>query len=326
MIGLKNEFFSKTRKFKIMIICKLMKKAMCLLILLFSTMLSQGQQDPMYTQYIFNMQTINPAYAGTWQTIGFLAISRLQWVGIQGHPSTQTFSVQTPFKSKNVGLGLNIVHDKIGMENRMLFNVDYSYRLSLGEKTSLRFGIKGGFTNYSNPLPFYTVYDPGDPNFMTDVQNKFMPNVGVGAFLSSERAYLGVSVPKLVETKFNLNSSENFTLTDYRQFYVSGGLVFDISRGIKFKPTFISKIVEGAPFQYDVSANFLFGEKFWLGAMYRSGDAVGVIAQWIFQNRFRIGYSADFTTTDVRKYHKGVHEIMVSYEIDWRKFISPRYF
>jgi type IX secretion system PorP/SprF family membrane protein len=272
------------------------------------------------------MQTINPAYAGTWQTIGFMAISRLQWVGIDGHPSTQTFSIQTPFSSENVGVGMNIVHDKIGMENRMLFNLDYSYRISMGDHTSLRFGIKGGFTNYSNPLPFYTTYDPGDPNFMTDVHNKFMPNVGVGAFLSSERAYLGVSVPRLVESKFNVSSSENFTLTDYRQLYASGGLVFNLSRDIKFKPTFISKIVEEAPFQYDVSANFLFAEKFWLGAMYRSGDAVGVIAQWIFQNRFRIGYSADFTTTEVRKYHKGVHEIMLSYEIDWHRFISPRYF
>jgi len=309
-----------------MTIGRFIKKAFGLLIILTASLISSGQQDPMYTQYIFNMQTINPAYTGTWQTIGFLAISRLQWVGIEGHPSTQTFSLQSPFKSENVGLGMNVVHDKIGMENRILFNLDYSYRLSIGEKTSLRFGIKGGFTNYSNPLPFYTVYDPGDPNFMTDVHNKFMPSFGIGAFLSSERAYFGVSVPKLVESKFNVTSSDNYTITDYRQLYTSGGLVFDLTRNIKFKPTFITKLVEQAPFQYDLSANFLFAEKFWLGAMYRSGDAVGVIAQWIFQNRFRIGYSADFTTTDVRKYHKGVHEIMVSYEVDWRKFISPRYF
>ena len=309
-----------------MIIKRIIKRTVILLMALSAYLTSVGQQDPMYTQYIFNMQTINPAYAGTWQTVGFLAISRLQWLGIEGHPSTQTFSMQTPFKSENVGIGFNIVHDKIGLENRLLFNIDYSYRLSLSENTSLRFGIKGGFTNYSNPLPFYTTYDNSDPNFMSEVKNKLMPNVGVGAFLSSTRAYLGVSVPKLVESKFNVTSSENFTVTDFRQFYVSGGLVFDLSGDIKFKPTFLTKLVEGAPFQYDISANFLICEKFWLGAMYRSGDAVGVIAQWIFQNRFRIGYSADFTTTDVRNYHKGVHEIMVSYEIDWQKFISPRYF
>lgn len=309
-----------------MIIKRVIKKGLSLLMMMSLYLISAGQQDPMYTQYIFNMQTINPAYTGTWQTVGFLAISRLQWIGIEGHPSTQTFSIQTPFKSENVGLGLNVVHDQIGMEDRMLFNLDYSYRLGLSEKTSLRFGIKGGFTNYSNPLPFYTIYDQGDPNFMNDVKNRFMPNVGLGAFLSSDRAYLGVSVPKLVQSRFNVNSTENFTITDYRQLYASGGLVFNLSTDVKFKPTFMSKLVEGAPFQYDLSANFLLREKFWLGAMYRSGDAVGVIAQWIFQNRFRVGYSADFTTTDVRNYHKGVHEVMVSYELDWHKFISPRYF
>lgn len=295
-------------------------------ILLFSSLFVSGQQDPMYTQYIFNMQTINPAYAGTWQTIGFTALTRLQWVGIQGAPTTQTFSLQTPFRSENVGLGLNIVHDVIGMEKRLLFNIDYSYRLSLSDNTSLRFGIKGGFTNYSNPLGLYTTYVQGDPNFQGEINNRFMPNVGVGAFIYSTRAYLGISVPKLVEAKFKDTQNNFTTLTELRQIYAAGGLVFDLSNEIKFKPTFIAITAEGLPFQYDLSANFLFGEKLWLGGMYRSGDAVGAVVQWIFQNRFRIGYSVDFTTTDVRKYQKGVHEIMISYEIDWHKFISPRYF
>lgn len=307
-------------------ILRTIRKAVSVLIILTGSLFTKGQQDPMYTQYIFNMQTINPAYAGTWQTIGFTALTRLQWVGIDGAPTTQTFSLQTPFRSENVGLGLNIVHDKIGMEKRLLFNIDYSYRVSLSDKTSLRFGIKGGFTNYSNPLGLYTTYVPGDPNFQGEIDNRFMPNVGVGLFLYSNRSYLGISVPKLVEAKFK-NTQNNFTtLTELRQIYAAGGLVFDLSNDIKFKPTFIAIVAEGIPFQYDLSANFLFNEKLWLGAMYRSGDAVGVVVQWIFQNRFRIGYSADFTTTDVRKYQRGVHEIMISYEIDWHKFISPRYF
>ena len=222
--------------------------------------------------------------------------------------------------------GLNIVHDKIGMEDRLLFNIDYSYRVSLSDNTSLRFGIKGGFTNYSNPLGLYTTYIPGDPNFQGAIDNKFMPNVGVGLFLSSSRAYLGISVPKLVEARFKNTQNEYTTLTELRQIYAAGGLVFDLTNDIKFRPTFIAISAQGIPFQYDLSANFLFNEKLWLGAMYRSGDAVGVVVQWIFQNRFRIGYSADFTTTDIRKYQRGVHEIMVSYEIDWHKFISPRYF
>lgn len=305
---------------------KSIRKAVSVLLILSSSLFVNGQQDPMYTQYIFNMQTINPAYAGTWQTIGFTALTRLQWVGIEGAPTTQTFSIQTPFKSENVGLGLNIVHDKIGMEKRLLFNVDYSYRVSLSDNTSLRFGIKGGFTNYSNPLGLYTTYIPGDPNFQGEVNNKFMPNVGIGLFMYSNRSYLGVSVPKLVEAKFKDTQNNYTTLTELRQIYAAGGLVFDLSNDVKFKPTFIAVVADGIPFQYDLSANFLFNEKLWLGGMYRSGDAIGVVIQWIFQNRFRVGYSADFSTTDVRKYQRGVHEIMISYEIDWHKFISPRYF
>ncbi len=297
-------------------------------ILALGTLAGFAQQEPMYTQYVFNMQTVNPGYVGTWQTIGFLALTRHQWVGIEGNPSTQTFSMQTPFRSENVGLGLNIVHDKIGLEKRLLFNVDYSYRLSVSRESSLRLGIKAGFTNYSNPLGLYTTYpgDVSDPNFEGSVENKFMPNVGVGAFLSSDRYYVGLSVPKLVETTFRNTENDYTVLQEMRQYFLIGGVVFDLSRQVKFKPTVFTRVVEGAPVQYDISANFLFNEKFWVGAMYRSGDAVVVIAQWIYNDRFRIGYATDFTITDLRNYHNGTHEIMVSYEIDWKKFVSPRYF
>lgn len=315
-----------TEPILIMNIDKRFRNIVLSLIGLLGSFTSYSQSDPMYTQYYFNMQTINPAYAGTWQTMGFMALTRLQWLGVQGHPKTQTFSVQAPFRTENMGLGMNIVNDKIGLERRLFVNLDYSYRLTIKENTFLRFGIKGGFTNYSNPLPFYKTYDPNDPNYMLEIKNRFMPNVGVGAFLSNTHSYFGLSVPKLIEAKFNNTSNDNYTVTDYRQIYASGGWVFDLSGDVKFKPTVLAKIVEGAPLQCDLSANILLKEKFWLGTMYRSGDAVGVMAQWIFQNNFRIGYTIDFTTSTIRKYHKGVHEIMVSYEIKWNDDILPRYF
>ena len=297
-------------------------------VMMLSVLAARAQQEPMYTQYIFNMQTVNPAYAGTWQTIGFLALTRHQWVGIEGNPSTQTFSMQTPFRSENVGVGLNIVHDRIGLEKRLMFNADYSYRLSVSRKSSLRLGIKAGFTNYSNPLGLYTTYpgDVSDPNFQGEVNNRFMPNVGVGAFLSSDRYYVGISAPKLVETTFKNTENDFTTLQEMRQYFLIGGVVFDMSRHVKFKPTVFTRAVQGAPIQYDISANFLFNEKFWLGAMYRSGDAVGVVAQWIYNDRFRISYATDFTITDLNNYQSGTHEIMVSYEIDWKRYVSPRYF
>lgn len=305
------------------------RKAFLALLIVGGPLYSFGQQDPMYTQYIFNLQTVNPAYAGSWQTLGFMALTRNQWVGITGHPTTQTFSFQTPFTSQNVGVGFDVVIDKLGSERRLMFNLDYSYRINLNYNTSLRFGLKGGFTNYNNDLNSYQTVDGApDPVLMGVVENKFMPNIGTGLFLSSPKYYLSLSLPRLIQNSFKENAGNFSKLSEIRELYFAGGLVLSLSDNIKFKPTFMTKAVVGSPFQYDISANFLLAEKFWIGAMYRSGDAFGAIAQWIINNKFRIGYAADFTLTDMRHYHQGVHEVMISYEIAFtrRVYTSPRYF
>ena len=118
---------------------KIIKKIILALLMVLGTLLSKGQQDPMYTQYIFNLQTVNPAYVGYWQTTGVTLLTRDQWVGLNGHPTTQTFSFQTPLRNENVGIGFNVVIDKVGLEKRLLVNLDYSYQIHLSENTSLRF-------------------------------------------------------------------------------------------------------------------------------------------------------------------------------------------
>lgn len=298
------------------------------MLMMMGTLFSKGQQDPMYTQYIFNLQTINPAYVGYWQTTGITLLSRNQWVGLNGHPTTQTFSFQTPLRSQNVGIGLNVVLDKVGLEKRLLMNVDYSYQVFLSDNTSLRFGLKGGFTNYSNNLTEYVQIDPNDPTFQVNIDNKFMPNLGVGLFLSSEKYYLSLSLPKILENKYKSNVNNFSTKSEVRHLFFAGGLLFDLSEQVKFKPSFMTKSVMGSPFEYDISANFLLAERLWIGGMYRSGDSFGAIAQWIFSKKLRFGYAYDFTTTDLRNYHNGVHEVMISYEFVYskRRTISPRYF
>jgi len=307
-----------------------LRKAVLALLILSGPLYSIGQQDPMYTQYIFNLQTINPAYVGSWQTMGFLALSRHQWVGFTGHPTTQTFSFQTPLSTQNVGIGFDVVHDKLGPEQRIMVNIDYSYRIMLDDIVSLRFGLKGGFTNYNNDLSSLQPYSDGnpDPALSGVIENKFMPNVGFGMFLSSPKYYLSLSLPRLIQNSFQENSGNFSKMSEVRQFYFAGGIVFNLSENIKFKPTFMTKAIVGVPFQYDISANFLLAEKFWIGGMYRSGDAIGAIAQWIINSRFRIGYAADFPYTDLGSYQKGVHEVMISYEIAFtkRRYVSPRYF
>jgi len=207
-------------------------------------------------------------------------------------------------------------------------NIDYSYQVFLSENTSLRFGLKGGFTNYSNNLTEYVQIDPNDPTFQVNIDNKFMPNLGVGLFLSSEKYYLSLSLPKILENKYKSNVNNFSTKSEVRHLFFAGGLLFDLSEHVKFKPSFMTKSVMGSPFEYDLSANLLLAERLWIGGMYRSGDSFGAIAQWIFSKKLRFGYAYDFTTTDLRNYHNGVHEVMISYEFVYskRRTISPRYF
>lgn len=307
-------------------------KGFGILLLVVAGLTSNAQQDPMYTQYMFNTQTINPAYAGTWESVGFMVLGRHQWTGIDGAPETYTFSFQSPLRNEKVALGLNAISDKIGREKRFSLFADYSYMLRVSEKSNLRLGLKGGFTNYSNNLQDYQLIDGNDPLFQGSIDNKFMPNFGIGAFLYSQRYYVGLSVPKVIHNSFQDNVN-NFTVEgEFRHYFLIAGAVFDLGENIKFKPTFLTKAnftgKTGAPAQVDLTANFLIKEKFWLGAMYRTGDAYGFIAQWIIDRKLRIGYAIDFTTTNLRSNHNGTHEILVSFETKFLKELvtSPRYF
>jgi type IX secretion system PorP/SprF family membrane protein len=291
--------------------------------------LAKAQQEPLFTQYYFNTQTINPAYAGSWDNLGFMVLGRHQWVGMEGAPTTYTFSFQTPTKFENVALGLNIMSDRAGFEKRLMLNADYSYRLRVNRKTSLRLGIKAGVTSYSNNFAEYTGYpgDPVDPAFMSEADIRFMPNFGIGAYLSTTEYYLGLSMPKILNTDFRQNYNNYSTWAEIRHLFLTGGMVFELSDDVKLKPTFLSRFVWGAQPVVDLSANFLLRDRIWLGANWRTGDSFGLIAQWIFDNQLRIGYGVDFATNRLRAVHSGTHEVMVSYEIGIkRRWSSPRMF
>jgi type IX secretion system PorP/SprF family membrane protein len=301
-----------------------------ILFFLLTTKIVFGQQDPMFTQYMFNTQTINPAYAGSWNSVGFMALSRMQWVGIKGAPSTQTFSFQMPIYKEKMGIGLNLINDKVGLEKRFGIFADYSYKINFGGLTNLRMGIKGGFFNYSNNLTDYVLYpdNQSDPLFQSNIEHKFLPNVGVGLFLENPVYYIGVSIPKVVNSQYESNGN-NFSVTgEIRSFFLIAGYVHDLTRDIKFKPTMLIKATVGAPIEADLSANFLLKDKFWMGAMYRSGDSFGIIAQWIIDKNLRLGYAFDFSTSNLQAYHHNTHEVMISYELKIikKQITSPRFF
>ena len=306
-----------------------MIKGLVILALTVTAKISIAQQDPMYTQYSFNTQTFNPAYAGTWESMGFQVLGRYQWVGMAGAPTTYTFSMQTPMRNENAALGVDLINDRIGREQRLSLFGDYSYRLRMGANTYLRLGLKFGVTNYNNILSNYLQNDENGRDPMADgaVDIRYMPNFGVGTFLYSKDWYVGFSVPQILNNAFKNDVANYTTSAELRHFYLIAGYVFDLSENLKLKPTFLTKATMGAPVEFDITANLLIRDRIWLGAMYRTGDSYGFIAQWIFDKKLRIGYGIDFTTTRLQSFNGGTHEIMVSYELGLRrKWSTPRMF
>lgn len=300
---------------------------------------SYAQQDPMYTQYMFNMLGVNPAYAGSRNVLSVTGLYRNQWLGIDGAPVTQTLSVDFPVSNKRIGLGVTLVNDKIGIQKNLNAYLSYSYRLRLG-KGVLSLGLQAGANNYSanfNPVMTNSLYNGGngggtqDPAFQQNF-TKTLPNVGAGLYYSTDKFFLSLSAPKILQYSLSTAvtgiSSANNIARQYRHFFLSSGFVLPLSENVKLKPSFLLKAVEGAPLELDINANLWFGGKFGIGASYRTGDSVDGMLEFQLTPQFRLGYAYDFTLTRLGKHTTGSHEILVRYETGYgkRKVISPRYF
>lgn len=291
-----------------------------------------AQQDPQFTQYMFNLLAINPAYAGSAERVSLKALSRHQWVGFEGAPETQTLTIHTPAFRESLGLGGTILRDTHGPITQYTFMADIAYRIFMGN-SKLAFGIKGGLNMLQGRYADLNPYTLGDPMFQQNVNSKLDPQFGFGIMWYSDRHYFGVSTPRIVRTEFFQTDSLEFITDRFDRgqkphYFITGGYVFDLGLYHKFKPTFLLKAVGGAPLSFDLSANFLFYEKFWLGAMYRNGDAVGALAQYHITSDLTIGYAYDYTLTPLRNYSGGSHEIMLGLEFGRavKGIRSPRYF
>ena len=302
-------------------IMKTLKKTCAIALFLFAN-LAIGQQLPQFTQYMYNTISVNPAYAGSRETLNVTALHRNQWAGLEGNPTTSTLSVHTPLKNKKIGLGLSYIGDQLGFEKTNYVYADFSYSVPVSEKIKLSLGLKGGFTNYRLDNPDIT-----DPFFNSNF-NSWNPNFGAGANIGSNRWYVGASAPRIFNT--DLNEGE-FVALERNSYYAIGGVVLDVSEKVKFKPTMIAKFTNGAPATYDVTASFLFNDKFWLGASYRFNDAsnFGAMMDYQVARDFRIGYAYDLPTSTIRPYTGGTHEIILIFEV-FKKVMgpvkSPRYF
>ena len=285
-----------------------------------------AQQDAQYTQYMYNTINVNPAYAGSRGVMSIFGLHRTQWVGLDGAPVTNAFSLNTPINNSNIGIGLSFVNDKIGPTNDNTISADISYSIQASEDYKLSFGVKASGNVFNLDVNRLNPADINDPN-LQNFNSKFSPNFGAGVYLHSEKLYLGLSVPNFLQaSKYNDNDVAVFQ--ERMNFYFIGGYVFDLSPSIKFKPAFLTKMVTGSPLQVDASANFLFFDKLMLGGAYRWDAAVSALAGFQVTDGLFIGYSYDMDTTRLRNYNSGSHEVFLRFELFNRvsKLVSPRFF
>ncbi|MDR7372887.1 type IX secretion system membrane protein PorP/SprF [Flavobacterium aquidurense] len=297
-------------------------------VVMFSAIAGFAQQDSQYTQYMYNTININPAYAGSRGALSVFGLYRTQWVGLDGAPETSSFSVNTPINNSNLGLGASLVNDKIGPTSENNISVDVSYTVQTSADFKLSFGIKGTANIFNLDASKLNPIDAGDPMFQ-DLDNKFTPNVGAGVYWHSDKAYIGFSVPNFIQTN-RYDDNDVAIYKDKINYYLMAGYVFNLDKYeyVKFKPAILTKMVGGAPLQVDVSANFMFIDKFVAGVAYRWSASFSAIAGFQISDGLYLGYGYDRETTNLNNYNSGSHEIFLRYEFlkNAGKIISPRFF
>jgi type IX secretion system PorP/SprF family membrane protein len=302
-----------------------------LIFLIFSSQESKAQQEAMYTQYMFNALALNPAYAGSRNVISATGLYRYQWSGIDGAPKTTTFTIDAPINNNKIGLGLQVFNDKLGITNTTGAVISSAYRIRM-EKATLSFGMQGSIANFKANFNSVALDETGtsqDPAFQENV-NSIQFNIGTGIYYNSDKFYLGVSVPTLVPNRLSKgsNAQTNNPSKQEMHLFVSSGFVFDLNTDFKFKPSFLLKAVKGAPIEGDINATFWIKETIGLGAQYRTNADVSGLLELQVNPQIRFGYAYDHSTTKLRNFNSGSHELMLRYEFGFEKnkVVSPRYF
>ncbi len=315
-----------------------MIKRQFLIAFLFIAAVFQGilaQQDAQYTQYMFNTLSVNPAYAGSRGQLSFAGLYRSQWVGLDGAPETFTLNLHSPIRNSRLGYGISIVNDNIGdgVVQETYFDAVISYTLELARDAKLSFGLKAGGNMISLDFNGLRNFDQ-EVVQQDNIDNQFNPNFGLGLYYHTDKFYAGFSAPNILESEYfdndNSDDAVNFLSAERINFYFITGYVFDIGPNLLFKPALLTKAVGGAPLQVDVSANFLFADKFSFGAAYRFDAAVSALTGFQITDQIMIGLAYDRETTDLggTQFNDGSFEIFLRLELlkSFQRTVSPRFF
>ncbi|MFH1321866.1 MAG: type IX secretion system membrane protein PorP/SprF [Bacteroidota bacterium] len=304
------------------------KKTLILLAFIVPTCLL-AQQDPMVSQYMFNINLMNPAYAGCHPYPNATVIYRKQWLGFSGAPTSQFASFDAPIGGKNIGLGLQFTRDVVGITERTDINGDYSYHLKL-DNAKLAMGLRTGLSYYRAELSELKVWDEGDDVYRQSTVTAIVPNFGTGLYYYTDKYFAGLAIPHIInyEPGTTLNIKTAKAPHQVRHYYITGGYVYSVNENVILKPSFLLKYVPNTPAEVDINLNVLLKQVIWLGVSYRSGDSFVGLVEFQINKQLRLGYAHDFTISCLRHYNSGSHEIIVSYDLGKEavKMKTPRFF
>lgn len=288
-----------------------------------------AQQDPQFSHYMYNTISVNPAYAGSRGVLNITGLHRSQWIGLEGAPTSQTLTLNTPLRNRKMGVGLSVVNDKIGPLNQTFIYGDYSYTVKLTQKVKLAFGLKAGINWFQPKISSLNTIQNNDPSFVgSTMESVIKPNIGAGIYLHRDDWYIGASSPRLVQNKFNLGGSDTTSVLEERHMFFIAGYLWTVNPQLKLKPTAQLKMVQDAPMSIDATLEALIRNKFSIGAGLRVGDSFYGMLGYQFTDQFRVGFAYDYTTTRLQNVNNGTVEFMLSYDFYFNndKLKSPRYF
>jgi type IX secretion system PorP/SprF family membrane protein len=289
---------------------------------------ASAQHYPMFSQYMFNGMAINPAYTGSRDALSVNALYRHQWSGFKGAPRTQTLAAHSPLKNPRNNVGVSFLHDRLGVSTHTMIYGMYAYRIDFGEDVGrLAFGLQGGVSLLQDRWTDIVPDQSGDDVFAANSPTFVVPRVGFGIYYDAKRWYMGASAPFLLDYKNRDYSQYVANSFRYRPYMLTGGVLIRLNPDLLLKPSVLVKYLKNSPMEADFNANLIFKDAFWIGASYRTGDAIVGMLEYQINPQFRIGYAFDYSITELQKYHNGSHEFMLRYEFGYNiKAMSPRYF